>query len=170
VKLFGSKSSMGSAQSASHADSGYRKRLGRADPFLRQRGRNGRDLTGAFDDGLVIGRGLLAGDKVFVAAQEGRFLGGAFGEVHAAKLVGLLRAANNAGVKAVLLMLDTGGVRLTGPASSEWTRRDDPGMYHCTLAFDREHAEYAGPRPLRQGQRWCRDTRWRSARQSHRRS
>jgi malonate decarboxylase beta subunit len=72
------------------------------------------DLTGAFDDGMVIGRGLLAGDKVYVAAQEGRFLGGAFGEVHAAKLVGLLRAAvvNNAGVKAVLLMLDTGGVRL----------------------------------------------------------
>jgi malonate decarboxylase beta subunit len=72
------------------------------------------DLTGAFDDGVVIGRGLLAGQKVYVAAQEGRFLGGAFGEVHGAKFVGLLRAAvaKNAGVKAVLLMLDTGGVRL----------------------------------------------------------
>jgi malonate decarboxylase beta subunit len=72
------------------------------------------DLTGAFDDGLVVGRGLLTGHKVYVAAQEGRFLGGAFGEVHGAKLVGLLRAAvaKNAGIKAVLLMLDTGGVRL----------------------------------------------------------
>ena len=37
------------------------------------------DLTGAFDDGLVVGRGLLADGKVYVAAQEGRFLGGGFG-------------------------------------------------------------------------------------------
>jgi malonate decarboxylase beta subunit len=72
------------------------------------------DLTGAFDDGVVVGRGLLGSQKVYVAAQEGRFLGGAFGEVHGGKVVGLLRAAvaKNAGVKAVLLMLDTGGVRL----------------------------------------------------------
>jgi malonate decarboxylase beta subunit len=73
------------------------------------------DLTGAFDDGVVVGRGLLAKEKVFVAAQEGRFLGGAFGEVHSAKIVGLLRAARDAKKdrpKAVLLLLDTGGVRL----------------------------------------------------------
>jgi len=74
------------------------------------------NLTGAFDDGVVVGRGLLAGQKVFIAAQEGRFLGGAFGEVHGAKLVGLLRAARDGagkgGPNAVLLLLDTGGVRL----------------------------------------------------------
>ena len=74
------------------------------------------DLTGAFDDGVVVGHGLLAGKKVFVAAQEGRFLGGAFGEVHGAKFVGLLRAAREGagkgGPTAVLLLLDTGGVRL----------------------------------------------------------
>jgi malonate decarboxylase beta subunit len=74
------------------------------------------DLTDAFDDGLVVGRALLAGQSVFVAAQEGRFLGGAFGEVHGAKLVGLLRAARDGigkgGPKAVLMLLDTGGVRL----------------------------------------------------------
>jgi malonate decarboxylase beta subunit len=73
-------------------------------------------LTGAFDDGLLVGRGLLAGQIVFVAAQEGRFLGGAFGEVHGAKLVGLLRAARDSDAKerpkAVFLLLDTGGVRL----------------------------------------------------------
>jgi malonate decarboxylase beta subunit len=73
------------------------------------------DLTGAFDDGIVVGRGRLDGQEVFVAAQEGRFLGGAFGEVHGAKLVGLLRAARDGaetgGPRAVLL-LDTGGVRL----------------------------------------------------------
>src|SRR5271154_188934 len=74
------------------------------------------NLTGAFDDGVVVGRGLLAGQKVFIAAQEGRFLGGAFGEVHGAKLVGLLRAARDGagkgGPNVVLLLLDTGGVRL----------------------------------------------------------
>jgi malonate decarboxylase beta subunit len=74
------------------------------------------DLTGAFDDGIVVGRGHLDGQAVFVAAQEGRFLGGAFGEVHGAKLLGLLRAARDGaeagGPRAVLLLLDTGGVRL----------------------------------------------------------
>lgn len=79
------------------------------------------ELTGAFDDGIVVGRGRLDGQEVFVAAQEGRFLGGAFGEVHGAKLVGLLRAARDSaaddsgakcGPRAVLLLLDTGGVRL----------------------------------------------------------
>jgi len=74
------------------------------------------DLTGAFDDGIVVGRGRLDGQEVFVAAQEGRFLGGAFGEVHGAKLVGLLRAARDGAgrghPRAVLLLLDTGGVRL----------------------------------------------------------
>src|SRR3984893_3673636 len=74
------------------------------------------NLAGAFDDGLIIGRGRLNGNAVFIAAQEGRFLGGAFGEVHGAKLVGLLRAARNGadkgGPKCVLLLLDTGGVRL----------------------------------------------------------
>jgi malonate decarboxylase beta subunit len=47
------------------------------------------DLTGAFDDGIVVGRGHLDSQEVFVAAQEGRFLGGAFGEVHGAKLLAL---------------------------------------------------------------------------------
>ena len=74
------------------------------------------NLTGAFDDGIAVGSGRLDGQEVFVAAQEGRFLGGAFGEVHGAKLVGLLRAARNGaetgGPRAVLLLLDTGGVRL----------------------------------------------------------
>ncbi len=52
------------------------------------------DLPRQFDDGIVVGTGKLAGKPVFVAAQEGRFMGGAFGEVHGAKLTGLLRAAH----------------------------------------------------------------------------
>jgi len=70
------------------------------------------DLPRAFDDGMIIGSGLLDGKPVLVAAQEGRFMGGAFGEVHGAKLVGLLRAALALKPDAVLILFDTGGVRL----------------------------------------------------------
>jgi biotin-independent malonate decarboxylase beta subunit/biotin-independent malonate decarboxylase gamma subunit len=70
-------------------------------------------LPSAFDDGIIIGSGRLKGKSVFVAAQESSFLGGTVGEVHGAKLVGLLRAAaRSSDVLAVLLLLDTGGVRL----------------------------------------------------------
>jgi len=69
------------------------------------------DLPQQFDDGMVVGRARLDGGAVLVAAQEGRFMGGAFGEVHGAKLTGLLRAA--AAVRHdVLILFDTGGVRL----------------------------------------------------------
>jgi malonate decarboxylase beta subunit len=70
------------------------------------------DLPEEFDDGIVVGRGALDGAPVFVAAQEGRFMGGAFGEVHAAKPTGLVRAARDLKAVPVLLLLDTGGVRL----------------------------------------------------------
>ncbi|WP_210200224.1 biotin-independent malonate decarboxylase subunit beta [Methylocella silvestris] len=72
------------------------------------------DLPKQFDDGLVAGRGTLAGEPVLIAAQEGRFMGGAFGEVHGAKLTGLLRAAHASGgrINTVLIAFDTGGVRL----------------------------------------------------------
>ncbi len=69
-------------------------------------------LPKQFDDGMIVGRGQLAGKAVLVAAQEGRFMGGAVGEVHGAKLVGLLRAALAAKPAAVLILFDTGGVRL----------------------------------------------------------
>jgi malonate decarboxylase beta subunit len=69
------------------------------------------DLPQQFDDGMIVGRAKVDGRPVLVAAQEGRFMGGAFGEVHAAKLTGLLRAAR-ARVRHVLILFDTGGVRL----------------------------------------------------------
>jgi len=69
------------------------------------------DLPEQFDDGMIVGRGILCGKPVLVAAQEGRFMGGAFGEVHGAKLTGLLRAAVQLG-RDVLILFDTGGVRL----------------------------------------------------------
>ena len=70
------------------------------------------DLPGAFDDGVVIGCGRLAGKAVFVAAQEGQFMGGAVGEIHGAKIVGLLRRAVKEKPAAVLFLIDSGGVRL----------------------------------------------------------
>lgn len=66
----------------------------------------------AFDDGVAIGRATLAGRPVFVAAQEGGFMGGGVGEVHGAKLVGLLRRALRERPDAVLLLAESGGVRL----------------------------------------------------------
>ena len=70
------------------------------------------DLPRAFDDGMIVGSGRLDGRAILLAAQEGRFMGGAFGEVHGAKLVGLLRAALTLTPAAVLILFDTGGVRL----------------------------------------------------------
>jgi malonate decarboxylase beta subunit len=66
----------------------------------------------AFDDGVAVGRALLGGVPVYVAAQEGAFMGGAVGEVHGAKLVGLLRKAVQDKVAAVVLLVESGGVRL----------------------------------------------------------
>ena len=69
------------------------------------------DLPQQFDDGMIVGCGRLKGTPVLAAAQEGRFMGGAIGEVHGAKLTGLLRAARRADA-VVLICFDTGGVRL----------------------------------------------------------
>ena len=66
----------------------------------------------SFDDGVVVGCARLNGISVYAAAQEGGFMGGAVGEVHGAKLTGLLRRAAVERPVAVILLLDTGGVRL----------------------------------------------------------
>ncbi|WP_314104673.1 biotin-independent malonate decarboxylase subunit beta [uncultured Stenotrophomonas sp.] len=70
------------------------------------------DQPAAFDDGIVVGEGRLRGRRVLVAAQQGQFMGGGVGEVHGAKLTGLLQRAAHTSADGVLLLLDTGGVRL----------------------------------------------------------
>lgn len=70
------------------------------------------DQPGAFDDGIVVGAGSLSGRPVLIAAQQGQFMGGGVGEVHGAKLTGLLERAVAVRPEAVLLLLDSGGVRL----------------------------------------------------------
>jgi malonate decarboxylase beta subunit len=76
-------------------------------PHLAQLG-----VPQAFDDGVVIGAGTLAGKPVLIASQEGEFMGGGVGEVHGAKLVGLLRRAIGVQPAAVILIAESGGVRL----------------------------------------------------------
>lgn len=66
----------------------------------------------AFDDGVIIGYGYLCGKMVFAAVQDGNFMGGAIGEIHGAKLVGLLRKALLEKPTAVILLAESGGVRL----------------------------------------------------------
>lgn len=80
----------------------------------------------SFDDGVVTGVGLLGNHPVFVISQEGRFIGGAVGEVHGAKMVAMLRLALRAFDLAsekhpedlddyrpmVVISFETGGVRL----------------------------------------------------------
>jgi malonate decarboxylase beta subunit len=69
-------------------------------------------VPAAFDDGVVIGSGQLNGQGVLIAAQEGEFLGGGVGEVHGAKLVGLFRRALHVNPMAVIVLAESGGVRL----------------------------------------------------------
>ncbi|RMX06618.1 biotin-independent malonate decarboxylase subunit beta [Corticibacter populi] len=76
-------------------------------PHLAQLG-----VPSSFDDGVVIGQARLDGAAVFVAAQEGEFMGGGVGEVHGAKLVGLLQRALRDKPAAVVLLAESGGVRL----------------------------------------------------------
>ena len=69
-------------------------------------------VPSSFDDGVVIGRASLAGQPVLIAAQEGEFMGGGVGEVHGAKLVGLFKRALRDKPAAVIVLAESGGVRL----------------------------------------------------------
>ena len=69
-------------------------------------------VPSAFDDGVVVGRATLNSQPVLVAAQEGAFMGGGVGEVHGAKLVGLFQRALDEKPAAVLVLAESGGVRL----------------------------------------------------------
>jgi malonate decarboxylase beta subunit len=69
-------------------------------------------LPGALDDGVVVGSARLRGHAVLFAAQEGQFMGGAVGELHGAKIAGVLARARQSKPAAVVFMIDSGGVRL----------------------------------------------------------
>lgn len=80
----------------------------------------------SFDDGVVTGVGKIGKRPVFIISQEGRFIGGAVGEVHGAKMIAMFRLALQCYDKikanhpqnyeertpAVVISFETGGVRL----------------------------------------------------------
>lgn len=70
------------------------------------------NLPGQADDGIVIGSAHLNDRKILVAAQQKDFMGGAVGEIHGAKLTGLFAAAVKSKIHAVVILIDSGGVRL----------------------------------------------------------
>ncbi len=79
-----------------------------------------------FDDGTVTGVGLIGKHPVFVASMEGKFIGGAVGEVNGGKMVGIIRLAEKVAADIqkthpdeyearrpmVVISFETGGVRL----------------------------------------------------------
>lgn len=70
------------------------------------------DIPGSFDDGVIIGKAKINQTPVHIVAQEGQFMGGAVGEIHGAKIVGLLLKAIQEKSSAVVFLADSGGVRL----------------------------------------------------------
>ena len=80
----------------------------------------------SFDDGVVTGVGKIGRRPIFVISQEGKFIGGAVGEVGGAKIVCLfelalklydkIRAAHpndyESRIPAIVYSFETGGVRL----------------------------------------------------------
>lgn len=70
------------------------------------------DIPGSFDDGVIIGTAQLNRTPIHIIAQEGQFMGGAVGEIHGAKIVGLLHKAIQDQSAAVVFFVDSGGVRL----------------------------------------------------------
>jgi malonate decarboxylase beta subunit len=80
-------------------------------PWLAQQG-----VTPQADDGVVIARGTVSGQRCVVISIEQGFQGGGIGEVSGAKISQALRLAaadSRAGtVTAAVLLFETGGVRL----------------------------------------------------------
>jgi malonate decarboxylase beta subunit len=70
----------------------------------------------ACDDGVVVARGDLGGERAVVLSVEGLFQGGGIGEVSGAKIAGALelalRDAERGHPVRPVLLLETGGIRL----------------------------------------------------------
>lgn len=93
----------------------YRELLGPFDrlesPWLPAQG-----VVPQADDGLIVARGTLARKESAVLAIEGQFQGGSIGEVSGAKIAAVLELALKDAERGqpvqVVLLLETGGVRL----------------------------------------------------------
>ncbi|WP_374519430.1 biotin-independent malonate decarboxylase subunit gamma [Undibacterium squillarum] len=63
-------------------------------------------------DGIWLGLASLDGKKIWLAVQDGKVTGGAIGEVHGARLCALLQRALTEKAGAVMIIAESGGVRL----------------------------------------------------------
>jgi malonate decarboxylase beta subunit len=96
-------------------ESSYRELLGPFErlesPWLLLQG-----VVPQADDGLIVARGKISGTDSLILAIEGQFQGGAIGEVSGAKIAAALDLALEDAEKGhpvqVVLLLETGGVRL----------------------------------------------------------
>ena len=70
------------------------------------------DILPAIDDGLVCARLRVDALRVMAMAQDARFLGGSIGANHAAALRRMFELAHDERPDVVLLLVDSGGVRL----------------------------------------------------------
>ncbi|HHL3493370.1 TPA: biotin-independent malonate decarboxylase subunit beta [Legionella pneumophila] len=64
------------------------------------------------DDGVVIGIAQFSKTKVAIASQQKDFIGGSVGEVHGAKINGLVKYAIKHQIPTIVFLIDSGGVRL----------------------------------------------------------
>lgn len=64
------------------------------------------------DDGVIIGKGIINEHKVILISQDGTFYGGSVGEIHGAKIKGVLDYSIKVKPQAVIFIIDSGGVRL----------------------------------------------------------
>jgi len=88
---------------------------GRVDPFAPagaspHLGRFG--IAARDDDGIAIARARMNGARVFIAAQDERYLAGSVGECHGRALRTMFETARSERPDAVVLLLASGGVRL----------------------------------------------------------
>jgi malonate decarboxylase beta subunit len=70
------------------------------------------ELPAQADDGIIIGKAQINQQSILIASQQKDFMGGGVGEIHGAKLTGLFKAATRLAINAVILLIDSGGVRL----------------------------------------------------------
>ena len=78
-----------------------------ASPHLARRG-----ITPAVDDGIIRAHFRISGKSILAAAQDARFLSGSVGANHGAALRNLFERALAQRPAAVVLLIDSGGVRL----------------------------------------------------------
>lgn len=64
------------------------------------------------DDGIIIGIAKIDGIPIAIASQQKDFIGGSVGEIHGAKINGLIKYAIKNQLPAIIFLIDSGGVRL----------------------------------------------------------